>query len=115
MQAIEMLQKLGNDPSFWSDDDDNDADDDDGFLDDLQNELRGGAAQNELRGGAAGNDTAGIGTRNAALDGEITSHGELTARSHGRSHIAAYSEGPPAKGYCMYRHKACMHNVGIFT
>ena len=40
LQALEALQKLGSDPSFWSDDDD-DAEDEDSFLDDLQAELSG--------------------------------------------------------------------------
>ena len=35
LQALDMLSKLGSDPSFWSDGDDDD-DDDDAFLDELQ-------------------------------------------------------------------------------
>ena len=55
MAALDMLQKLGTDPSFWdSDDDGNGDEDEDAFLDELQQELRGKASVGDGGGGDGG-------------------------------------------------------------
>ena len=52
MAALDMLQKLGTDPSFWDSDDDGNGDEnEDAFLDELQQELRGKASVDDGGGG----------------------------------------------------------------
>ncbi|KOO22840.1 Ankyrin-like protein [Chrysochromulina tobinii] len=54
MQALEMLQRLGGDPTFWHSDDESNDEDEDSFLDDLQAQLQARNGKARVTAGVAG-------------------------------------------------------------
>lgn len=64
MQALEMLQRLGDDPTFWHSDDESDDEDEDAFLDDLQAQLRArnGKARVTAEGTVSDSSAGGAGS-----------------------------------------------------
>ena len=82
MQALNMLQSLGSDPSFWSDH--SDEEDEDAFLDDLKAELRAGGSGGG--GGSGGSGGGGGGGRSRA------------AGDHKKRGLAASGRAPAGGG-----------------
>ena len=72
--ALEMLQKMGNDPDFWSDGS-GDDEDDDAFLDDLKNEL-----QQKKGGGGPSASASAAACTSAAVAATCTPRGGGSSR-----------------------------------
>jgi ankyrin repeat protein/curved DNA-binding protein CbpA len=58
MQALEMLQRLGGDPTFWHSDDESNDEDEDAFLDDLQAQLQARNGKARVTAGVAGSTSS---------------------------------------------------------
>ena len=74
MQALEMLQRLGDDPTFFHSDDESDDEDEDAFLDDLQAQLRArnGKARVTAEGTVSDGSAGGAGSTSDARSSSVT-------------------------------------------
>ena len=74
MQALEMLQRLGDDPTFWHSDDESDDEDEDAFLDDLQAQLRArnGKARVTAEGTVSDSSAGGAGSTSDTRSSSVT-------------------------------------------